>query len=360
MTPRTKVLFAALAMLLSLGITTVGLLAADLYAHSRVERSVGVNRRGYRGPTVGRKQAGERRVVMLGGSTVFGWDVAWEETIPAVLEGLLRHAVPSARVINLGFIGEGAYAFLPTLQDFSSLDYDVAILYEGYNDLLGDSRPNTDLSRHGSPVFRATGYFPILPLVLTEKAKALRFGNVGAAYQAGRGAEQTVFKPGLANRTSAAALEAAANVTASLGRQLDRVSGGTPVFVATGDAECPSPWVHYCESVYAAAKHALSQGKTVLVVAQPLLQNDRAAVHESQQRALAEMVSRKFGAESRVRYVDLRGAVDLSNQELAFDGMHLNLAGNTIIARALLESVEAALSGNPKGPPPSLPPPSVH
>jgi GDSL-like Lipase/Acylhydrolase family len=348
--------FASMAMLLSLGVTTLGLLAADLYAHSRVERSVGVNRRGYRGPTIGRKQNGERRVVMLGGSTVFGWDVAWEETIPAVLEVMLHAKDPQTRVINLGFIGEGAYAFLPTLQDFSSLDYDVAILYEGYNDLLGDSRPNTDLSRHGSPVFRATGYFPILPLVLTEKAKALRFGNVGAAYKAGRGEEQTVFKPGLASRTSAAALEAAANVTASLGRQLDRMSGGTPVFVATGEAGCASPWVHYCESVYVAAKYALSRGKTVLVVAQPLLKNDRAAVHESQQQALAGMVSRKFSAEPRVRYVDLRDAVDLSNQELAFDGMHLNLAGNTIIAKALLEPVATALLANPEG----LPPPSIH
>jgi lysophospholipase L1-like esterase len=356
MSKRKFVVFAALAMLLSLGVTTVGLVAADLYAHSRVERSVGVNRRGYRGPTIGRKQDGERRVVMLGGSTVFGWDVAWEETIPAVLEGMLHGKDPRTRVINLGFIGEGAYAFLPTLQDFSSLDYDVAILYEGYNDLLGDSRPNTDLSRHGSPVFRATGYFPILPLVLTEKAKALRFGNVGAAYKAGRGEEQTVFKPGLADRTSAAALEAAAKVTASLGRQLDRVAGGTPVFVATGEAGCASPWVHYCESVYAATKYALSRGRTVLVVAQPLLKNDRAAVHESQQQALAGMVSRKFGAEQRVRYVDLRDAVDLANQELAFDGMHLNLAGNTIIAKALLEPVAAALLGNPEG----LPPPSIH
>lgn len=50
------------------------LLAADLYAHHRVERSVGVNRPGYRGPVAGRKQPGEPRVVMLGGSTVFGYD----------------------------------------------------------------------------------------------------------------------------------------------------------------------------------------------------------------------------------------------------------------------------------------------
>lgn len=94
----------------------------------------------------------------------------------------------------------------------------------------------------------------------------------------------------------------------------------------------------------------------MLVVAQPLLKNDRASVHESQQQALAAMVSRNFSAEPRVRYVDLRGAVDLSQPELAFDGMHLNLAGNTIVAKALRAPVESALSGSPK----ALPPPSVH
>jgi hypothetical protein len=335
--------FSVVAIIGSLAITGVTLLAADLYAHSRVERSVGVNWRGYRGATVGPKPAGTKRVVMLGGSTVFGWDVALEETIPAVLERLLQDELPGTSVVNLGFIGEGAYAFRPTLEDFRHLNYDVVCLYEGYNDLLGDERPNTDLFRHQSPVFRAAGYFPVLPLFLREKAYAMRFGSVGAAYKDSNGAEKTVFKPGLASRTSAAALEAAASVTTSLGRQLDRVSGGRAEYSGGGEAGCPSPWSHYCESVYVAAKYAESIGKSVLVVAQPLLKNARADVHEGQQRALADMMARKFRDDAHVRYVDLRDAVDLSRQDLAFDGMHLNLAGNTIIAKALLEPVKWAL-----------------
>lgn len=146
--------FATAAMVGSVTIMLVGLLAADLYAHSRVERSVGVNRQGYRGQVVGPKQPGARRIVMLGGSTVFGWDVALEDTIPAVLERLLRERHPGTGVVNLGFIGEGAHAFSPTLQDFSYLNYDVVCLYEGYNDLLGDARPNVGLSRDAS---RETG-----------------------------------------------------------------------------------------------------------------------------------------------------------------------------------------------------------
>ncbi len=316
----------------------------NLYAHSRVERSVGVNRQGYRGPVVGRKQPGERRVVMLGGSTVFGFDVAWEDTVPAVLDRMLKEQEPGTRVINLGFIGEGALAFLPTLKSYAYLDFDVVCLYEGYNDVLGDTNPNTFLLRHQSPVFRMTGYFPVLPLVLREKAMTFRHGSVAAAYDAGRnGKGQTVFRPNLANRTSAAALEAAAAAAQSLGNQLDRLSE-THTATPTGEQACVSPWSHYCNSVYVAVQHAVSNGKSVLVASQPRLRNDRSARHASQRRALADMLSRKFGHEPRVQHVDLDATVDLSRQDLAFDGLHLNLAGNTMVASALIGPVRAALA----------------
>jgi lysophospholipase L1-like esterase len=347
-TRRTRaklLLFAAGAALLAVFAVVALLLAADLYAHSRVERSAGVNRRGYRGPVAGPKAPGEQRVVMIGGSTVFGWDVAWEETVPALLERRLQTRQPAVRVINLGFIGEGAHAFLPTLQDFATLQYDVAILYEGYNDLLGDARPNTDLYRHGSPIFRATGYFPILPMVLAEKAKALRYADVGAGYRAARGEpDATVFQPGLVKRTSAAALETASAVTSSLDRQLARMSGAPQVATPAGVTGCAPPWVHYCESVYAAVRYGVEQHKTMLVVAQPLLKNEHSSVHQQQQIALADMIARKFSGEPKVRYVDLRETVDLSKRDIAFDGMHLTPAGNGTIADALLDPVRQALS----------------
>jgi hypothetical protein len=281
---------------------------------------------------------------MLGGSTVFGWDVALEDTVPALLEGKLRSVAPLTSVVNLGFIGEGAHAFLPTLQDFAYLEYDVVCLYEGYNDLLGDGRPNTDLFRHQSPVFRLTGYFPILPLFLQEKAFALRHGSVGAAYTSARGGgTPTVFKTNLADRTSAAALEAAAAITVSLGRQLDRLSAEPLVASTTPPgAGCPAPWSHYCQSIAAAVRYAVAQGKHVLVIAQPRLKNDRGQRHAAQQEALQAMVLASFGSEPRVRFVDLGETVDLARTDLAFDGMHLNREGNTIVADALLRPVADA------------------
>lgn len=340
-TRRKFIVFAAVTATLAVLLPLMAALAADLYLHSRAEKSAGLNRWGYRGPVVGKKRKGELRVVVLGGSTVFGYGVRWDESIPALLEQKLNaHAgdVP-ARVVNLGFNNEGVHAFRPTLQDFDYLDYDVVCLYEGYNDLNGDSHANRALYRHDSAVFRLTGYYPILPLVLDEKALLLRYGSLGAAYAAGGTSGKTVFRPNLADRTSATVLEAADAVSTSVGRQLDRLSPKTPV-AAISPAGCAVPWTHYCDSIFVAGQYALERGRSVAIVAQPHFEpTDGPQRHLEQQRALADMVRRKFAGESHVGYVDLQGAVNLKDAEFTFDGMHLTAKGNALIAQELVEPV---------------------
>src|SRR5207248_4871659 len=97
----------------------------------------------------------------------FGYGVATPDSIPAQLERNLRPRAREVTVVNLAYPKEGAWAFRPTLEDYAGLRYDVAVLYEGYNDLR---RPNTRAFRRESPVFRATAYLPFVPLVLAEKA----------------------------------------------------------------------------------------------------------------------------------------------------------------------------------------------
>ncbi len=338
--------FAVAAVSVSLIVTLAAMLAVDLYLHRRAERSAGLNRWGYRGPVLGRKQAGELRVAMLGGSTVFGYGGPWHEAIPALLERMLNERTPGrpVHVINLGFNNEGAYAFLPTLQDFRSLDADIVFLYEGYNDLPGDERPNTAVFRQESPVFRLTGYFPILPAMLREKALSLRSGgNLSAAYRAERGEDvgKVVFKPNVADRTSASALEAASSVANALSRQLGRLSEDqAPQIVTASEAGCPRPWINYCDSMFRAITYARSEGMKVVVAGQPLMIDKVARLkHERQQRELADMLKRNFGNDPHVRYLDLGHTVDLSDRNLSFDEMHLGLDGNLVIARALVEPV---------------------
>ena len=340
---RKRVTFALVAMAMSAALALMLLLIADLVVHYRTERSAGLNRWGYRGPVASSKRPGELRAVMLGGSTVFGYGVHWDESIPVYLERALSESRPFS-VINLGFNNQGAYSFTPTLRDYLSLDYDVVVLYEGYNDMPGDEQPNTAVFRHNSAVFRLTGYFPILPMYLDEKAMMFRHGgDLSAAYAAGRdGAPKTVFRPNIAARTSAAALDAFAKATNSLGAQLGRLSSvEAPAYARVSRIGCSFPWVNYCDSVHAAVRDVLSRGKKVIVVGQPRMSTTVTAAHAKQQHMLAAMIRSEFAGESRVVYVDLGDTIDLTDPNLSFDAMHLNAAGNRKVAEALAPHVLA-------------------
>ena len=327
----------------SFALLLVALIGADLYAHHRVERSAGLNRHGYRGPVAGRKPAGDIRVVMLGGSTVFGFDAEVPETLPAQLERAMAN--PSVHVVNLGFNGEGAAAFVPTLQSYEYLDYDIVCLYEGYNDVLGDASPNLGLKRHASPVFRATGYFPILPLVLREKAGFLRQDGGATPSPTQAGEAKPVFKPGLANRTSAGALDATSLFAEALERQLGRIVDPVEAAPHTGPG-CSAPWSQYCAAVGAAVRFAVDRGKPVLVVGQPRLAYGQAERHASQQHALAAMLAHEFGGNSLVRYVDLADAIDLSNNSVAFDGLHLSRDANAVVAARLADPLREMVAAH--------------
>lgn len=346
---RKKILFAMVAMSLSFIAMSGLLLIADLVLHKRAERSAGLNRYGYRGPVVGRKQPGELRVVVLGGSTVFGYGVAWHESIPAFLEPKLAARLGRpVSVVNLGYNNEGAYSFIPNLEDFAHLDYDAIVLYEGYNDLTGDAGVNASVYRRGSAVFRLTGYFPILPLYLDEKVMMLRNGNdLNAAYAGAGGEGQTVFRPNLAQRTSAGALAAVSSMAKALDAQLSKVaSDQRPPLSKVSALGCSDPWVNYCDSVAAAVRFGRARGAAVVVGSQPRLVLAHARdAHLRQQTMLAEMLRRNFSGDPGVVWADLSGLVDLTTPNVTFDAMHLTPQANAVIAFGLVEPIVTALGG---------------
>ncbi len=332
-TRRKRLLFAAITFVLTALLMIGAVTAADVYAHWRTQDVAGVNVWGYRGAPQSRKPANGLRVVMLGGSTVFGWGLPAHESIPAFLEQRLAAAGSPMSVVNLGAPRQGAYGFLYDLQDFADLDYDIVCLYEGYNDLGGTvphlsqvlavSERNYHLWRRTSPVFRAFRYYPILPVVLIEKADILTAPPAGAV----------AFTPGLAARATASAMRATAAVSAQLSRQLGGLSDVPPVPVVEDD--CTATWRHYCGSVRAAVDWARARGKRVLVVTQPYISDS----HVDQQANLAAMIEKYFGSDTGVRYLNLGRSIDLRDSRIAYDGLHLVAAGNDTIAAQLVEPV---------------------
>ena len=338
---RRRIVFAAVALAIAVGATTATLLAVDVYLHGRYERSAGFNVWGYRGATAGRKRPGEYRIVVLGGSAAYGYGVSADEAMPAALERLLRMraASPLFTVVNLAYNNEGAYSFKTTLQDYRWLDYDLAFLYEGYNDM--SERTNVSVFRHDSPIFRVTGYMPIFPIIFKEKAAAmLNNGDVGSLYRQDPG--QTVFHASLANKAGAGVLQATAEVAKSLEAQLGRVAT-EPVHHVDDRvvAGCQKPWGPYCQSVASAVEFARADGRQVMVGTQPYLKvkPEVRAAHFSQQEELRAMLTRRFSADPGVSYVNLGDRLDLENSLVSFDHMHLTVAANETLAGALVEPV---------------------
>lgn len=328
---RTKhLLFALLAAMLAGVVSVAGLLALDIYYHHKLSTSAGLNIWGYRGPTVARKQSGERRVVVVGESTTFGYGVHWQETIPAYLQELLNREGPSSgrlvTVINLGYNGEAAHSYSYTLEDYAYLDYDAVVFYSGYND-LGPYNPR--MARHPSPIFRLTGYFPILPLVLREKSMAIMYGgNLELAYRG----EKIVFKPNIVQRTTASALGAVASISESLDKQLTSVEpDSVPNAAKREGAECGPQWAYYCGSMYEAIKYALDHRKTVMIVTQPYLSQK----HIDQQHQLVLFLRQRFGNNPLLRFTNLGESLSLTDPAQCWDGMHLTAAGNRVIADRL-------------------------
>jgi hypothetical protein len=325
---------------LSLVLTVVALGGVDELLRRHYAASFGLNRWGYRGPVVGRKQPGERRVVVVGGSTTFGFGVSTEESLPEHLDRrfeALRSPDRWVNVVNLGYPSEGAWSLHFTLDDYAYLDYDVAILYAGYNDLR---RPNMRAFRHDSPVFRATGYLPILPLVLGEKARAIRYGG-DLVERFGR--EDPLFSPGLVDQATSGALKAAGEIARGLEHVLgpfSRDRTATHIVLPAGGG-CAEPWGHYCEGMRLAVEVARGRGARVLVVSQPYISD----THVRQQANLAAMLRDRYGRDPRVAYLDLGPAIDLRDRTIAWDGMHLTPSGNAVIAERLVDPVLRLLDG---------------
>jgi hypothetical protein len=303
---RKRLLFIGGAIGLAVGASAALLFAVDLYLHWQVEQSTGVNVWGYRGSTMAPKPPGGYRIAILGGGAAFGDGVAWRETMPAILERKLRFLLPAQAfsVVNLGYKNEGAYSLKFTLQDYDYLNYDLVCLYDGYDDIAPaiNGGQNVTAVRHDSPVFRLTGYLPILPLILRERA--------AAAIR--RDPDGRVARKARESRPPA--------------------QDGT----MTG---CGAPWDDYCRSIRDAITYARQRGKDVLFVTQPYLVGDIRIQHVTQQRELAAMLERFFGDDRHVNYVNLGDAINLVKPEMSLDHVHLTPDGYATLASELVEPV---------------------
>jgi lysophospholipase L1-like esterase len=97
-------------------------------------KTVTINSRGFRGPEIApQRRRGTIRIVTLGGSSTFGTQVADEDAWP---RQLARRLGNDFEVVNLGVPGYSSVEnLIQTAFLLSDLNPDIAIYYEGWNDL---------------------------------------------------------------------------------------------------------------------------------------------------------------------------------------------------------------------------------
>jgi len=98
-----------------------------------------VNTMGFRGPGVAvPKPPGTLRIVLLGGSSTFGWGVDDHETIDSYMREALLERYPdrTIEVVNLAFDGYDSYQLYERFRsDGLALEPDVVIVNSGVNDV---------------------------------------------------------------------------------------------------------------------------------------------------------------------------------------------------------------------------------
>lgn len=298
----------------------LGAVALDLYAHRKLVQMGGVNVWGYRGPVAHAKRPSEVRVVLIGGTRAYGWGmVASATTAPAIYTRMQlvmdRPGTdpPPLVVLNLGRPGSVAADYPVTIEHYARLQPDYICLYDD----LG--APDAVPEWSSSGVFALTGYMPMLPLVLREKGRLLRWGTL---LQRSAG-DPVSDGPSVASRAAGFVLEMTGTVLMAADRTLGRATVGRDRPVAASRAT-------YAEQLRAAIDAAHRHARGVVVAIGP-------AELDAQRRNLETLgeVRRRCTASPWCRFVDLGTIPKLTDSTLRLDSWNYGGEATWAVAEAI-------------------------
>jgi lysophospholipase L1-like esterase len=311
--PSRTLVLAIPLVLATLAVLVVGLYAVDQYLHAKHDPYETPNSQGYRGPILGQKAPGELRVAVVGESAAYGYGLITEYSLAAHLERKLR-AVLSPRpvsVVNLAANGDSSPCYAPTLAHYDWLQPDVVLIDAGYNDnayTLG--RAVSTCYRQRNRIFALTGYWPVSDLYIREKLYTIIYGSAERGYEAAGQIPPIVDEPD---------------------------------FVAQPVADADDQAIAaFCANLESLVQAQLTLGRRVVYMTQPYLNS----FHRRQQAAVRDTLAR-FTSDPHFAYVDLGGALDLSNPDLSFDRMHPTGDGNDVLGAQLVAPIQELVQHAP-------------
>ena len=246
--------------------------------HRRAEIAEGVNKWGYRGPVASPRRANDVRVAIVGGSSAYGLGVPLEESFPFYLQ---RNMGQEWRALHAAGPVTVVNLAVPVddLASFTDTIADYAYLQPDLYVVVIDHGTAMASDARGwrrqSAVFRATGYMPLLSNTVESTP-----------------------------------------VRASVSGRCDGFTSAR----RCGHRRC---------------RRRARARQAALVVTAPY----RSPADADREHAFAARLAQTFAGDSRVRYLNLGGAVDLHDASLSRDGATLTARGHDAIAERLTDTV---------------------
>ncbi len=257
------------------------------------------NYKGYRGEIVSPDDP--TIIACFGGSTTYGYGVKKDKTWPYFLEELLKKEGLNISVVNLGANGQGIYGISHDLKLYDYLNYDIAILFNGYNDMMPELLQRNNL-RGNDLLFRIFGYKQVIWPFIKERIFSIK-GNKGHIEF-----DQNKIKED--------------NEYDQVARYFNALDTAARGMVSKSEV----PYKGYMKYLEASLGYLTSMEKEVLFVCPPGIS------HTLQQQEVKRFLNKD---DRQVSYFDIGPFVDLSNHKLCLDGLHLTPEGNYAIAKKL-------------------------
>jgi len=275
---QTRFWTAAIANVAAVALSV--LVMIDVHAHRRDEASYGVNQWGFRGPLQSAAHPG-LRIAWLGGAAAFDGRTSWPGTLPSQLAAAINERAGWTQAGGAAAGGAGA--------TFASVDN------------FAEPAAGPD-----SYVATLRDYAYLHPDVV-----CIYGGDSGLNGENPPGRRQSI---------------------------VFRTTGYLPVRAALQIEPAPPEGEDAIAAVLAAVRFALQRGQSVVVAVPP----DVSVRREAQQRSLVEQLTREFGRDARVRYVDLGRAFERQEQAARIAASILDVAH--------LPNVSAAARTSPQPP----------
>lgn len=277
----------------------------------------GWNHEGYRGELKDKKKKNTKRIIALGGSTTFGYGTTADKSWPFLLEKNFKNEKFNVDVVNLGGLSHGIWAIHKDIKHYKYLDYDYAIIFNGYNDINPTILAQYS-KRHNSPIFKKYGYLPTLDVYIYEKFALLFYENLGEFYESKRNKDSTV-KTFYFNTKNKLKSEDNKKIQEELKKIIKE--------------EEKEPYYSYIKEFTEVLNYLRKNKIQTIVIHQPDLINE---MLDLQKNKVDELISNY----ENVKVLNFRKLINLRDNKMSSDGMHLTFQGNKIIADEIFKYIK--------------------